>query len=133
MRPYICLHIHGSIWKWVSQFTEWQTSSIVWPYWWCFFGMDTWRKRTSQIYRGLKNHKPKIKFTCTSSKNCFNFLELDVQLSQRKITTNLHIKPTDRYLCLHFTWFHPKQTKRSIVYSQALKSKWDLFHGMWLP
>ena len=57
----------------------------------------------------------------TFSKNCVSFLDLDVRLSGAELTTNLRIKPTDRYQYLHFTSVHPNHTKRSIVYSQALR------------
>ena len=69
----------------------------------------------------LNNHQPNIKFTYTFSKKCVPFLDLDVQLSGGELTTNLHIKTTDRHQYLHFTSSHPNHTKRSIVYSQALR------------
>ena len=68
----------------------------------------------------LNIHQPNIKFTCTFSKNFFPFLDLDVQLSEGELLTNLHIKPTDRHRYLHFMSFHPNHTKRCFVYSQAL-------------
>ena len=68
----------------------------------------------------LNIHQPNIKFTYTFSKNFFPFLDLDVQLSGFELTTNLHIKPTDRHRYLHFMSFHPNRTKCSFVYSQAL-------------
>ena len=60
-------------------------------------------KELHKFIEDLNNHQPNINFTYTSSKNYFNFLDLDVQLSEGKITTNLHIKPTDRHQYLHFT------------------------------
>ena len=41
--------------------------------------------------------------------------------TEGKITTNLHIEPADRHQCLRLAWFHPNQTKPSIVYCQALR------------
>ena len=49
------------------------------------------------------------------------FLDLNVKLSNGSITTDLHIKPNDRHQYLHFSSAHPDHTKRSIVYSQALR------------
>ena len=69
----------------------------------------------------LNNHQSNIKFTYTFSKNCVPFLDLDVQLSGGEHITNLHIKPTDRHQYLHFTSSYPNHTKRSIIYSQALR------------
>ena len=69
----------------------------------------------------LNNHQPNIKFIYTLSKNCVPFLDLDDQLSGGDLTTNLHIKPTDRHQYLHFTSSHPKHTKHSIACSQALR------------
>ena len=69
----------------------------------------------------LNNHQPNMKFTYTFSKNCVSFLDLDVKLSGGELTTNLHIKPTDRHQYLHFTSSYRNQTKGFIVYSQALR------------
>ena len=69
----------------------------------------------------LNNHQPNIKLTYTFSKNCVPFPDLYIQLSGGELTTYLHIKPTDRHQYLYFTSSHPNHTKRSIVYSQALR------------
>ena len=61
----------------------------------------------------FKNHQPNIKFKYTFSKKCVPFLDLDVQLSGGELTTNLHIKPTDRHSIVYIVC--------SIVYSQALR------------
>ena len=49
------------------------------------------------------------------------FLDLKVSLCDGKLTTDLHVKPTDRHQYLHYTSAHPNHTKRSIVYSQTLR------------
>ena len=49
------------------------------------------------------------------------FLDLDVKILGRKIVAELNIKATDRHQYLHYTSSHPYHTKRSIVYSQALR------------
>ena len=49
------------------------------------------------------------------------FLDVDVISLNGKIITDLHIKATDRHQYLHYTSSHPYHTKRSIVYSQALR------------
>ena len=64
--------------------------------------------------------------------------------SEGKISTDLHVKGTDRHQYLHYASSHPNHTKRSIVYSQALRVKRicseekDLEHpahemGSWFP
>ena len=86
-----------------------------------FFIWTHGEKELHKFMEDLNNHQPNIKFTYTFSKNCVPFLDLDVQVSGGELTTNLHIKPTDRHQYLHFTSSHPNHTKRSIVYSPALR------------
>ena len=86
-----------------------------------FFIWTHGEKELHKFMQDLNNRQPNIKFTHTFSKNCVPFLYLDVQLSGGELTTNLPIKPTNRHQYLHFTSSHPNHTKRSIVYSQALR------------
>ena len=44
-----------------------------------------------------------------------------MNLSGNKLSTDLYIKPTDRHQYLHYTSSHPEHTKKSVVYSQALR------------
>ena len=44
-----------------------------------------------------------------------------MSLSGNKLSTDLYIKPTDRHQYLHYTSTHPEYTKKSVVYSQALR------------
>lgn len=39
------------------------------------------------------------------------------------ISTSLYCKPTDKHLLLHFDSAHPANLKKSIVYSQCLRTK----------
>ena len=68
----------------------------------------------------LKQFHPNIKFTHESSTESILFLDLRVKLSQGKLESDLHIKPTDRHQYLHYSSSHPGHTKRSIVYEQTL-------------
>ena len=68
----------------------------------------------------FNNCHPNIKLTYES--NIENiFLKLNVSLSGNKLLTDLHTKSTDKDQYLHWTSVHPANTKRSIIYSQALK------------
>ena len=63
----------------------------------------------------LSSFDNNIKFTYESSKDNVIFLDLIVKLSKGRLTTDLHVKDTDRYQYLHFSSSHPDHTKRSII------------------
>ena len=44
-----------------------------------------------------------------------------MSLSGGQLITDLHIKSTDKHQYLHYTSAHPDHTKRSIVFSQAVR------------
>ena len=67
---------------------------------------------------------PNLKFTYESSKKDISFLDLKVSLTKGKLSTDLHIKPTDCHQYLHYSSGHPEHTKRSIVYIQLLHVSW---------
>ena len=69
----------------------------------------------------LNNYNSQIKFTYEFNKEHISFLDLKVTLCDGKLTTDLHVKPTDRHQYLHYTLAHPNHTKRSIVHSQTLR------------
>ena len=64
---------------------------------------------------------PNLRFTHEYSRKNVTFLDLDVKIVDRKIFTDLHIKAADRHQYLHYRSSHLYHTKRSIVYSQALR------------
>ena len=69
----------------------------------------------------LNSFDNNIKFTHESSKDNVIFLDLIVKLSKGLLTTDLHVRDTDRHQYLHFNFSHPDHTKRLIIYSQALR------------
>ena len=64
---------------------------------------------------------PNIQFSYESSKKSIAFLDLDVALNNGRLESEVHVKPTDRYQYLHYSFSHPEHTKRSIVFSQTLR------------
>ena len=49
------------------------------------------------------------------------FLASKVNLFENKLTTDLHLKPTDTHQYLDYTSSYPEHTKNLIVYSQTLR------------
>ena len=81
------------------------------------------KEHLETFFKEPNNFNPDLKFTYESNEKKIPFLDLKVKLSEGKISTDLYVKSTDRYQYLHFTSSHPTRTKRSIVYSQALRVK----------
>ena len=64
---------------------------------------------------------PNFKFSYEPSEKDTSFLDLKISLSKDKLSTDLHMKPTDCHQYLHYSFGHPEHTKLSIVYSQLLR------------
>ena len=64
---------------------------------------------------------PTIKFDHKFSRERIDFLDTTVKLTNKKLSTTLFTKPTDRRAYLHSKSYHPNSTKRSIAYSQAAR------------
>ena len=64
---------------------------------------------------------PSLKCTHESTRENVTFLDVDAEFLNGQIITDLHIKATDRHQYLHYQSSNPHHTKRSIVYSQALR------------
>ena len=82
-----------------------------------FFSSEPMVKRVLDELNGFKQY---IKFTYGYSVENIPFLDLKVGLNDGKITTDLHVKPTDRHQYLHFSSAHPNHTKCSAVFSKTL-------------
>ena len=79
------------------------------------------------------NIHPSIKFTSERSTTSIPFLDVNIQLHNGKIETDLYCKPTDKHQYLLYSSSHPIHTKKSIPYSLALRlrricSKEDYFN-----
>ena len=86
-----------------------------------FFIWTHGRESLQTFIDDLNTFHPNLKFTHEFSEKSVTFLDLKVNLSNGSITTDLHIKPTEKHHYLHFSSSHPDHTKRSIIYSQALR------------
>ena len=86
-----------------------------------FFIWTHGEQKLKSFLESLNTFHPNIKFTHESSKECISFLDLSVSLSGNKLSTDLYIKPTDRHQYLHYSSSHPDHTKKSIIFSQALR------------
>ena len=79
------------------------------------------KKRSACFFEDLNNFHPNIKFSHEVNKESIHFLDRNIRLSDGNISTDFYVKPTDRHQFLHYTSSHPDHTKRSIVFSQALR------------
>ena len=64
---------------------------------------------------------PTIKFDHSYSRESVDFLDTTVKYINRRFTTTLFTKPTDRKAYLHRKSYHPSSTKKSIAFSQACR------------
>ena len=75
------------------------------------------------FFKHLNKIHPTIKFTFMHSNNEIQFLDTTIYINQitKKLNSKLFIKPTDTRTLLHFQSYHPLHTKKSIIYSQAIR------------
>ena len=85
-----------------------------------FFIWTHGQEKLDSFLEELNRSNSSIKVAYDSSKTSIPFLDLKVTLSNGYLSTDLHIKSTDRYQFLHYTSSHPDHTKPSIIYSQPL-------------
>ena len=85
-----------------------------------FFIWTHGQDKSEQFLVDFNKFDPSLKFTHESSRKNVTFLDV-VRFLNGQIITDLHIKATDRHQYLHYMSSHPHHTKRSIIYSQALR------------
>ena len=93
-----------------------------------FFIWTHGEDKLKTFLENLNQSHPNLKCTHESSTESIPFLDLRVKLSQGKLETDVHIKPTDRHQYLHYSSSHPRHTMRSTVYSQTLRVARVCFH-----
>ena len=76
-----------------------------------------------EFLKNINNFHDTIKLTFDWSRDCINYLDVQVINKGGVIETDLYTKPTDKHQYLYHTSCHPKGCKRSIPYSQALRLK----------
>ena len=89
-----------------------------------FFIWTHGEKELERFMSSFNSFTPNLNFTYKSRKKDISFLDFKVSLSKDKLSTDLHIRPTDFQQYLHYSSGHPEHTKRSIVYSQLLVVSW---------
>ena len=83
-----------------------------------------WRGSEAELKKFLDTINtlhPSIKFDYEHSRTKSVFLDCRIQIVNRKIKTSVYSKPTDRKAYVHQKSFHPRSTKESIAYGQALR------------
>ena len=106
--------------------TDLQDKALFKPLLWRHFIDDIFflwthnRGELEQFYQQCNLFDPNIKFEQTVSDKSIPFLGVLVILNDGKIETDLYSKPTYTHQNLNWTSCHPRHTKVSIPYSQAL-------------
>ena len=86
-----------------------------------FFIWTHGQDKLEQFLVGLNKFHLSIKLTHESSRKNVTILDVDFKFLNGKFITDLHVKATYCHQYLHYTSLHPYHTKRSRVYSQALR------------
>ena len=86
-----------------------------------FFTWTHGEEKLEEFKADFNAFNPNIQFTYKPSKRSIALLDLDVALYNGKLESTIHVKPTDRHQCLHYSFSHPEHAKRSIVFSQTLR------------
>lgn len=74
---------------------------------------------TNQLFELFNNLHPGLEFTIEKSHSQLPFLDILLQIKDKKIITSMYHKPTDSFNYLNFASNHPAHTKRNIPYSLA--------------
>ena len=66
-------------------------------------------------------YHPSLKYTFEISESSLSFLDLCLTISDARITTTIHYKPTDTQSYLEYSSSHPPHCKKAIPYGQFLR------------
>ena len=79
------------------------------------------KEELEDFIKHLNNVHRSIKFTGEKSCTSINFLDTTVELWNKRLTTTLYVKPTDRNNYLPFDSAHPYHCKKGLPYGQFLR------------
>ena len=85
-----------------------------------FFIWTHGEEKLALFLNDLNNYRPNI--THETNKEHIPFLDLNVKLSENKLSTDLYVKSTDRHQYLYYTSLHSEHTKKPVAYSQDLRN-----------
>ena len=88
-----------------------------------FFILIYGKEELEHFVKELNSFSDHIKFTFESDKENINYLDVNINLSNAHLMTNIHVKPIDRHQYLDYSSSHPNHIKRSVVYSQSLRAR----------
>ena len=88
-----------------------------------FFIWNHGKEELENFMEELISFSDHIKFTFESDKENINYLDVNINLSNGHLMTNMHVKPTDRHQYLDYSSPHHNHIKRSVVYSQTLRPR----------
>ena len=71
----------------------------------------------------LNSCHPKIKFTCNSSPNSIDFLDVTVHLREGRLTTELFTKPTSSLAYLLRNSYHPRRVFDALPYGEFVRTR----------
>ena len=88
-----------------------------------FFTCTHGKEELENSMKELNSFPDNIKFTFESNKENINFLDVNINLSNGHLMTNMYVKPTDCHQYLNYSSSHPNYIKCSKVYSQSLRAR----------
>ena len=120
--PYACIFMD----KFETNFLKTQKlQSFVWFRYIddVFFIWTHGKEELENFMEELISFSDHIKFTFESDKENINYLDVNINLSNGHLMTNMYVTPTDRHQYLDYSSSHPNHIKLSIVYSQSLRAR----------
>ena len=91
-----------------------------------FFIWTHGEDKLKAFLENLNQFHPNLNFTHEPSTESIPFLDLHVKLSQGKLETDVHIKPTDRHQYLHYSsWFLKCGYSNNVIEKEIKKVKFS--------
>ena len=88
-----------------------------------FFIWTGSEKSLLKFFDDINKTHNSMKYQCKHSYKVINFLDANVHLNEKGLSTSLYSKPTDRNAYLHYASYHPLKQLQNILYGQYLRAK----------